>query len=712
ESALKALNELNGYILPSGKVMKIDVYINRNTIPDSNMISSTLCSERNSDYFDEINASKIHANQNTLELHSFKRIFIHNLKDEISTDRELQLLFHRFGVIIETQIYKKNGKPLGCAHIEFASSESALKAVEEMNGYKLPSGRTIIVRQYFEMQPNASGINNRFHSTSSSEWNSRNSDVFNDDNENNVSDTNSDVTLDLSEGISRLSFPDISHQPSTRNIYVTGFKDEINSDSELQNLFERFGTITSSKCVINKNEYGQFNKSYGYVCYDDEHSARFALQAMDGFYLASGNTIRVSRNLPKEQVPSNASFNELNTSSQEKPPMQKIPAPAIDNSTTDAIISKEIGQKELHLPVPLVRNDEYKIQVANFADAISSDRELECLFQKYGNILKTTLLKEKKIGIISFDNAISVHRAVSKMSGCLLSNGRRLIVTHYLKLVDTLPSNTETTLNKVNFPDYNEKTQIVEPTLKNLFSTKIIVKNYSSDVITEQQLCFQFSEFGPIKCAKIMKDEDGKPRGIAVIRFYRHESALKAITVKYDEVLPNGKCLKVERFLEQSEVKQRLRNDFLTRFKENKHVNYSDKCFVCTLNVAKGEIITLNCRHQFCRNCIEIYITYLMDKYEVESILCPLSYCSTELNSSFLRELGNLFYDVCKRQKFIRQNSFTDETCCPRYWCREPLPDTSQTQCKCMKCCFEFCIGCGNESRPGATHSRYQNNFV
>ncbi|RWS22589.1 polyadenylate-binding protein 1-like protein, partial [Leptotrombidium deliense] len=652
-------------------------------------------------------------NQNETDFHSFKHILVKNIKDEISSERELLLLFHRFGPINRCRIHKKCGKPTGFADIQFVNSDSALNAFNEMKGYRLPSGRKINVDVYVNRQSIASGINNAFSSAPSSGRSSRNSGILNDDNENNASNTNSNVLDDAAKKISRLSFSASSPHVSARYIYVTGFKHEIKSDFELENLFKRFGKITFSKYVVDKDEYGEVTQRYGYVCFADEQSATSAVNTMDRFSFPSGVTISVNQNAPKERRSIIKPINDLNRSARPKPPLQFV-LPNTDNSIRNAY-SGEIGRKDIYLPVPDGRNDENKIHITNFADAISSEPKLRCLFDEFGTIVESTLFKSEneKNGIIKFDNPISAHRAVSKMNGCLLPNGRRLIVTRYGKFNEKLPSHNDTTFYKINLPNSNQKLMKVEPKLNiDLFFTKIVVKNCSSDVITEQQLCFQFSEFGPIKCAKIMKDEDEKPRGIAFIRFYTHESAVRAINAKYDEILANGKRIKVERFKEQFEVKQRLRNNFLTRFKERKNVRQSDQCLICMSNLDTGETITSNCRHQFCRNCIEIYVTYLMDKYEVESILCPSSCCPNELNSSALRRLGKLFYDLCKRQKFVRQNSFKDDMWCPRYWCREPVSVTSHTQFKCIKCHFEFCTRCGNESRSGLLNHRCEINTV
>ncbi|RWS19984.1 polyadenylate-binding protein 2-like protein, partial [Leptotrombidium deliense] len=87
-------------------------------------------------------------NENSSDFHSFKHLFVKNIYYDITTERELKLLFHHFGPIKRLRIHKKNSKPCGTADIKFANSESALKALNELNGYILPSGKVMKIDVY------------------------------------------------------------------------------------------------------------------------------------------------------------------------------------------------------------------------------------------------------------------------------------------------------------------------------------------------------------------------------------------------------------------------------------------------------------------------------------------------------------------------------------------------------------------------------------
>ncbi|RWS18790.1 polyadenylate-binding protein 1-like protein, partial [Leptotrombidium deliense] len=77
------------------------------------------------------------------------------------------------------------------------------------------------------------------------------------------------------------------------NLYVRGFKNEIKNDQELENLFKKFGSIKSTKCIFEKNKLGGIIKHFGYVCFEHEQSAKVALDTMNGFTFPSGITIQV-----------------------------------------------------------------------------------------------------------------------------------------------------------------------------------------------------------------------------------------------------------------------------------------------------------------------------------------------------------------------------------------------------------------------------------
>lgn len=81
------------------------------------------------------------------------------------------------------------------------------------------------------------------------------------------------------------------------NIYVANLSFKV-QDSELQELFEAYGEVTSAK-VITDRESGR-SRGFGFVEMPDDMAATSAIEQLDGTDF-SGRSLRVSEARPRPQ---------------------------------------------------------------------------------------------------------------------------------------------------------------------------------------------------------------------------------------------------------------------------------------------------------------------------------------------------------------------------------------------------------------------------
>ncbi|RWS24612.1 polyadenylate-binding protein 4-like protein [Leptotrombidium deliense] len=554
-----------------------------------------------------------------------------------------------------------------------------------------------------------SGVSSGFSSRSESRSSSRLNSDSDQSSDNEFTDSYSSVS-DTSSQIRKMSLTNNFSNSKIigNNLYVRGFKNEIKNDQQLENLFKKFGSIISAKCIVEKNKVGEIIKHFGYVCFENEQSAKVALHTMNGFTFPSGVTIhvmpyeekemRINKNIRSRPTTPVFGMSEVNRSCD----FQRTPFMGNDSSGNHASGSQSPDAK---VGIP----DENKVYVSNFGNVVTSKEDLQSLFAQFGNILTTRLTLHKSVnksfGIISYENVFSANKAISQMNGCEIERGRNLIVNHYTKAgqrknVDKKlqsPADEQKDLENLKIESMKK---VVNP------STRIFIKNIN-EFYTIQQLLITFGNFGRIKFASILKDERGNLRGLAFIDFYKQSSALNAIDGMNGSDVPNGKVMKVERFMESFEIREYLKINFLSQFKVNRDIRQPNQCFLCASN-ADSNLIVLDCKHKFCKSCLRKYVSYLMDQFEVEIILCPSVVCQYEMDVSTLKQLEPLLpvylrlgITLHTRQQFVNENRImlNAEKWCPRDWCRSNLSQSSifDSHAKCRKCGYEFCFRCGDD---------------
>jgi RNA recognition motif-containing protein len=81
------------------------------------------------------------------------------------------------------------------------------------------------------------------------------------------------------------------------NIYVGNLDYKVNED-DLQKIFEEYGTVSSSKIIVDK--YNGRSKGFGFVIMDDDTEANNAIKELNGATLGE-REITVNQAKPRKE---------------------------------------------------------------------------------------------------------------------------------------------------------------------------------------------------------------------------------------------------------------------------------------------------------------------------------------------------------------------------------------------------------------------------
>eukprot|EP00210_Caulerpa_lentillifera_P001678 g1613.t1 len=188
-------------------------------------------------------------------VHEYTNIYIKHLPPSVDSDEALTLLFSKFGEVTSCCLpqEEEGGKAKGFGFVNFKDSDSARRAVEEMNdlevdGSKLyvtpaqrKSERKKLLEEKFEQQRREQQINTK-----------------------------------------------------GRNLYIKHLAPSIDN-TKLIELFEKFGHITSAKIMYDENHN---SKAFGFVCFSTVEEAAGALAEMNNKVI-DGQSLYVALAQPK-----------------------------------------------------------------------------------------------------------------------------------------------------------------------------------------------------------------------------------------------------------------------------------------------------------------------------------------------------------------------------------------------------------------------------
>jgi len=260
------------------------------------------------------------------------------------------------------------------------------------------------------------------------------------------------------------------------NIFVNHLAKSIDHKT-LYDTFSVFGSILSCKVAMNAKRE---SLGYGFVHYESEEAAKAAIDKVDGKLIAN-QQVQVSFFKSKKERGGANKFKFTN------------------------------------------------VFVKNLPGDVSKD-DLDKLFAKYGNITSSmiTQSKEDKTKAFGFINFATPEEAVAAVDA--LHNvdfqGKKLYVSRAQKKEEREKELREKfELSKM---ERAKKWQGVNLYIKNL-----------SDETDDEKLSSEFSKFGSISSAKIMRDSVGKSRGFGFVCYIISEEATKAVTEMNGRMLDN-----------------------------------------------------------------------------------------------------------------------------------------------------------------------------
>lgn len=289
------------------------------------------------------------------------------------------------------------------------------------------------------------------------------------------------------------------------NIFVKNLAKSIDNKT-LYDTFSVFGNILSCKVAVNSKRE---SLGYGFVHYESEEAAQEAIQRVDG-KMIGGNKVNVAPfKSKKERGGNNLKF-------------------------TNVYVK--------NLPVDMTKE------------------AMDELFGKYGQVSSSMLSmdtehKSKGFGFVNFADPEGAAQAVENLDGFEFqgATGKKLYVCRAQKKEE----------REKELRDRFEQLKIERQ--KKYAGVNLYVKNLGDD-IEDERLNREFSKYGKITSAKVMRDHNGKSRGFGFVCFTTNEEATKAVSEMNNRML-DGKPLYVALAQRKEDRRQQLEQQYAARSK-------------------------------------------------------------------------------------------------------------------------------------------------
>lgn len=260
-----------------------------------------------------------------------------------------------------------------------------------------------------------------------------------------------------------------SRKSGLGNIYIKGLAKAVNNQ-QLNDTFAQFGHILS--CKVETEDNGE-SKGFGYVHFEEEKSAKAAIEQVNG-----------------KQIADKVVFVGPFQSRRER--------------------AQATGGKEIAYTNVYIKNLEQSV----------TEEQLKELFKSYGTITSIFIAKENALsrgfGFINFEDHEAAKKAVEEMNGKNI-NGKQLYVGRAQKKYER---------------ERELKNQFARMKAENAAKhqgSNLYVRNLE-DSINDDELRNLFSPFGTITSAKVMRDDRQISRGFGFVCFSSQEEATKALS--------------------------------------------------------------------------------------------------------------------------------------------------------------------------------------
>merc|ERR1712142_200954 len=288
------------------------------------------------------------------------------------------------------------------------------------------------------------------------------------------------------------------------NIFIKNLDKNIDNKG-LYDTFSAFGNILS--CKISTDQKGQ-SRGYGFVHYETKEAAQEAIAKVNGMMLNDKKVFVGEFMSKKERL-------------------------------------EKLGD----------RAKQYKnVFVKNFGDTLTEESLAE-MFKAHGEITSCVVMtdetgKSKGFGFVAFDSHEAADAAADACDGMEI-DGRKITVCRAQK-------RAERAMELKNKFEAQKMERINRYQGVNLY-----IKNLE-DGIDDEKLRSEFSTYGTITSAKVMKDERGNSKGFGFVCFSSPDEATKAVTEMNGRILVT-KPLYVALAQRKEERRAQLASQFMQR---------------------------------------------------------------------------------------------------------------------------------------------------
>jgi len=191
-------------------------------------------------------------------------------------------------------------------------------------------------------------------------------------------------------------------------------------------------------------------------------------------------------------------------------------------------------------------------------DIVKSEEDLHKMFSEYGEITSAKLVYDSSnnmtgSGFVCFKNHEEALNACEKANGIIYDQDtdepKSLLVTRFQRKSERMQY----------LKDKFDEQKITPKPINN----NVYIKNLDSGV-TDAILLAEFSKFGKVISAKVMRQETGQSRGFGFVSYENPKDALKAIQERHQRTF-YSKPLHCELAQKQSERRQNIANQMMLR---------------------------------------------------------------------------------------------------------------------------------------------------
>lgn len=288
------------------------------------------------------------------------------------------------------------------------------------------------------------------------------------------------------------------------NIFIKNLDKNIDHKG-LYDTFSAFGNILSCKIAV--DDKGQ-SKGYGFVHYETKEAAQEAIAKVNGMML----------------------------------------------NDKKVFVGEFMSKRERHEKLGDQAKKFKNVFVKNFGDAFNQET-LEQKFSEFGLITSCVVMsdeggKSKGFGFVAFESHESADKAVEEMDGVEIDGNKITVCRAQKKAERAMELKSKFEAQKI---ERISRYQGVNLYIKNL-----------EDGIDDERLRTEFSQYGTITSAKVMKDDKENSKGFGFVCFSSPDEATKAVTEMNGRILVT-KPLYVALAQRKEERRAQLSTQFMQR---------------------------------------------------------------------------------------------------------------------------------------------------